>query len=65
MQIKPEITAHGGSILSAVPGQDYDRQSGTSMACPNVAGITALLRQYVKENFPEGLEEFLRNIKIS
>ncbi len=53
LQIKPEITAHGGSILSCVPGQDYDRISGTSMACPNVAGITALLRQYVKENFPD------------
>ncbi len=52
LQIKPEITAHGGSIYSAVPGQDYDRISGTSMACPNVSGITALLRQYVKENFP-------------
>jgi len=57
LQIKPEITAHGGSILSAVPGQDYDRQSGTSMACPNVAGITALLRQYVKENFPDIAED--------
>ena len=51
--IKPEITAHGGMIYSAVPGQSYDRQSGTSMACPNIAGVTALIRQYVVENFPE------------
>lgn len=49
--IKPEITAHGGDILSAVPGQRYDRLSGTSMASPNQAGVTALVRQYVKENF--------------
>ncbi|MBO5412115.1 MAG: leucine-rich repeat protein [Clostridia bacterium] len=48
LQIKPEITAHGGEILSAVPGQDYDVQSGTSMAAPNQAGATALIRQYVK-----------------
>ena len=48
LKIKPEITAHGGEILSAVPGQDYDRLSGTSMAAPNQAGATALIRQYVK-----------------
>ncbi len=53
LEIKPEITAHGGSIYSSVPGQSYDRISGTSMACPNISGLTALLRQYVKENFPE------------
>ena len=48
LRIKPEITAHGGEILSAVPGQAYDRLSGTSMASPNLAGATALIRQYVK-----------------
>ncbi len=51
--IKPEITAHGGNILSAVTGGDYDRLSGTSMACPNMAGVTALLKQYVHDNFPD------------
>ncbi len=53
LSIKPEITAHGGSIYSAVPGQGYDRISGTSMACPNISGITVLLRQYVMENFAD------------
>ncbi len=53
LQIKPEITAHGGSIYSAVPGQSYDYQSGTSMATPNMSGVVALLRQYVKENHPD------------
>ena len=51
LRIKPEITAHGGEILSAVPGQGYDRLSGTSMASPNQAGVTALVRQYVMEHF--------------
>ena len=50
--IKPEITGHGGNILSSVTGGGYDRLSGTSMACPNLAGLALLLRQYVTENFP-------------
>ena len=53
LKIKPEITAHGGSILSSVTGGGYDRLSGTSMACPNLAGFVVLLRQYVVENFPD------------
>ena len=51
--IKPEITAHGGNILSSVTGGGYDRLSGTSMACPNLAGVAVLLRQYVAENFKD------------
>ena len=49
LKIKPEITGHGGEIYSAVPGQGYEKLSGTSMAAPNLAGATALIRQYVKE----------------
>ncbi|MBR6593977.1 MAG: leucine-rich repeat protein [Clostridia bacterium] len=60
--IKPEITAHGGNILSAVTGGGYDRLSGTSMACPNLAGVVILLRQYVVESFPEIAND---NVKVS
>ena len=47
LKLKPEITAHGGEITSTVPG-GYDEQSGTSMASPNTAGLTALVRSYVE-----------------
>lgn len=53
LKIKPEITAHGGNIKSAIPGGGYDELSGTSMATPNLCGIVILIRQYVKETFPE------------
>ena len=51
LEIKPEITAHGGFIRSAIPGEEYDVLSGTSMAAPNAAGLTTLVRQYVIETF--------------
>ena len=46
LRIKPEITAHGGEITSSVRG-GHAEQSGTSMAAPNMAGLTALVRNYV------------------
>lgn len=53
LTLKPEITAHGGSILSAVPGGGYDEMSGTSMACPNLCGVVILVRQALKERYPD------------
>ena len=52
LELKPEITAHGGNIKSAVPGGGYDELSGTSMATPNLCGIVVLIRQYIKEKYP-------------
>ncbi len=43
-----DVTAPGEEIVSALPGGRYGMWSGTSMAAPIVAGITAL----VKAKFP-------------
>lgn len=50
--LTPDLTSYGGDITSAVRG-GYDVLSGTSMACPNLTGSAALVRQYVKETHPE------------
>ncbi|MCM1438297.1 MAG: leucine-rich repeat protein [Roseburia sp.] len=48
LKLKPDVTAHGGEITSAVAGGYYDEMSGTSMACPNLAGFEAILKGYLK-----------------
>lgn len=53
LNLKPEITAHGGNITSSVPGGGYDQISGTSMATPNLCGIVVLIRQHLKEKYPD------------
>ncbi len=52
MEIKPEISAPGGNVYSAYSGSStsYGYMSGTSMATPQMAGITAQMTQYLSED---------------
>ncbi|UCD70766.1 MAG: S8 family serine peptidase, partial [Syntrophobacterales bacterium] len=47
--VKPEVTAVGNNVRSSVPGGGYRIMSGTSMACPHVAGAVLLLREVKPE----------------
>jgi len=48
-RIKPDIASKGTSVWSTVPAYDYDHFTGTSMACPGIAGVLAQLYQVYKE----------------
>ena len=50
LRLKPEIAAPGGNILSSVPGGDYEHSSGTSMATPQMSGISAIVLQRVQSD---------------
>lgn len=41
-----DVCAPGTNILSTFPGNRYEVQNGTSMACPHVSGVAALLVSY-------------------
>ncbi|MCD8326232.1 MAG: S8 family serine peptidase [Lachnospiraceae bacterium] len=53
LRIEPDVTAPGGSIYSTLTDGEYGLMSGTSMSSPQVAGISALLQQYVRSEYPD------------
>lgn len=52
LSLKPEITAPGGNIYSVngMSNSGFESMSGTSMAAPQIAGLAALVQQYIAEN---------------
>ena len=53
LTLEPDISGVGGNIYSCYDGGNYGLMSGTSMSCPQVAGVTALVKQYLKAEFPD------------
>ena len=50
LRLKPEVAAPGGNIYSSVPGGNYEFMSGTSMATPQMAGVSAVVLQRVQND---------------
>lgn len=57
--IKPEVCAPGAYISSTSIGGGVESMSGTSMACPHVAGAAAILREMHPEWTPEMIKSTL------
>ena len=50
LKLKPEITAYGGYVYSALATEaanEYACMSGTSMSAPNLAGNMAVMKEYL------------------
>lgn len=56
-----DIFAPGYEILSTMPGSEYDRSSGTSMAAPVVSGVAALVWSYYPELKAKDIREIIVN----
>ena len=55
-----EIAAPGVNVMSTLPDDTYAAWSGTSMACPHVAGVAALVWSY----FPDCENSQIRNVLL-
>ena len=50
LRLKPEIAAPGGEVFSSIPDGAYEQSSGTSMATPQMAGISTIVLQRVQSD---------------
>ena len=58
---KIDVMAPGFEIWSTVAGNGYDFKNGTSMACPLVAGLAALMLSYDANISPDDIEDCLKS----
>ncbi|MBS5389819.1 MAG: S8 family serine peptidase [Anaerovoracaceae bacterium] len=65
LKLKPDITAPGGNVRSAVGTGTYDTKSGTSMATPFVTGALAVVKQYMNSRYPDASADVVEKMLMS
>jgi len=63
--IKPEVVAPGVAINSTVLDNSFERNSGTSMATPHVAGVCALLKSLHPDWSPAQIKSAIMTTAVS
>lgn len=67
--LKPDVTAPGGDIYSSYNDNHYGSQTGTSMAAPQIAGASLLIKQYLEQIKPDlpkdQVADLVKNIMMS
>lgn len=56
-----DVAAPGENIMSSVPGNAYEKMSGTSMACPFVSAAAAMLLTNTSALTPAQVEQQIKN----
>ena len=66
-RLKPDISGPGVNVRSSVPTNSYEALSGTSMAGPHVAGVSALAMSALPElvGDPDGIEALLTTTALA
>ena len=65
LRLVPDITGIGGNVYSTLDGGTYGVMSGTSMSAPQVAGISALVMQALKEKYPNAADGEIREMALA
>ena len=57
LRLVPDITGIGGNVYSCYDNGQYGLMSGTSMSAPQIAGISALVMQYLYDMYPNAAND--------